>query len=271
MHILSTVKKSQADVYQANCCLKKRMKVYISTGYLLIILILPFACCGQLADTLRYKSPKKKFTRTELFIPSILISSSLISFTDNEVLDNEEFLEARNSDLPRFHSSIDDYLQYAPASILFGAELLGEKGENDLLNQTILLVKSEIIMNVIVQPLKRITHVERPDGSSHYSFPSGHTAEAFLAAEFLNKELGDKSICYSIAGYSIATSVGLLRMANNKHWASDVLAGAAIGIFSVDVAYKTHQYRWKKKSKTNLSFISSYSNGEPLLMLNLSF
>jgi membrane-associated phospholipid phosphatase len=247
------------------------MKVHTGAKYLLIILILPFTCVGQLTDTLSYKPAKKKFSRTELFVPSILIGSSLIAFTDNEVLDNEEFWEARGKHLSHFNSSADDYLQFAPASILFGAELFGEKGKNDLLNQALLLIKSEIIMNVIVQPLKKITRVERPDGSSHAAFPSGHTAEAFLLAEFLHKELGDKSIYYSIAGYSIASSVGLLRMANNKHWGSDVLAGAAIGIFSVEAAYSTHKYRWKKKSKTNLSFIPSYSNGTPLLMMNLSF
>src|SRR6185436_17598139 len=245
------------------------MKVYISPRCLLIILILPFASYGQFTDTLSNKPAKKKFSRTELFVPAILISSSLISFTDNEVLDNEEFLEVRSHNISHFNSSVDNYLQFSTVSILFGAELLGEKAKNDVLNQALLLIKSEIIVNVIIHPLKRITNVERPDGSGHSAFPSGHTAQAFLLAEFLNKELGDKSVYYSIAGYSIAASVGLLRMANNKHWASDVLAGAAIGIFSVDAAYSIHQYRWnkKKKSNTHLTFIPSYSNDALLLMM----
>jgi len=51
------------------------------------------------------------------------------------------------------------------------------------------------------------------------------------------------------AAYGVASGVGLLRVANNKHYISDVLIGAGIGILSMKAAYWTHQYKWKKHVK----------------------
>jgi membrane-associated phospholipid phosphatase len=48
------------------------------------------------------------------------------------------------------------------------------------------------------------------------------------------------------ASYTVASSVGLLRVANNRHYISDVLVGAGIGYLSMKVAYWTHQYKWGK-------------------------
>ena len=93
----------------------------------------------------------------------------------------------------------------------------------------------------------------RPDGRASNSYPSGHTAQAFVAATFMHEELKHKSSWYSIGAFSVATVVGGYRMLNNRHWISDVLAGAAIGIFSTKIAYLTHQYKWGKKN-TGVSF-----------------
>ncbi len=51
----------------------------------------------------------------------------------------------------------------------------------------------------------------------------------------------------SVCGYVCAATTGYLRVANNRHWASDVLVGAGIGIVSVKVVYLTHRYRLGKK------------------------
>jgi membrane-associated phospholipid phosphatase len=68
------------------------------------------------------------------------------------------------------------------------------------------------------------------------SFPSGHTTAAFAAAASLTSEIHRLYPNYTwLAGgamYGSATMVGLARMYHNKHWASDVALGAAVGTFS---------------------------------------
>nr|WP_231403250.1 phosphatase PAP2 family protein [Hymenobacter guriensis] len=95
--------------------------------------------------------------------------------------------------------------------------------------------------------VKNLTRETRPDGSDNLSFPSGHTAQAFLAASIVHTEFRDKSQWYGIGAYTIATSVAALRMINNKHWQSDVVAGAGFGILSAHLGYLTHRNRWGRK------------------------
>lgn len=73
-------------------------------------------------------------------------------------------------------------------------------------------------------------------GDGYQSFPSGHTTAAFAAASVVTSESQrwwPKGIwAVAPAMYGGATLVGLSRMYNNAHWASDVALGAAIGTFS---------------------------------------
>jgi membrane-associated phospholipid phosphatase len=92
-------------------------------------------------------------------------------------------------------------------------------------------------MGATVNILKVTTKVERPDGSSRNSFPSGHAATAFMGAELLRREYQDTSPWIGVAGYAVAAGTGFFRMYNNRHWFTDVLAGAGIGIMSVKAAY----------------------------------
>ena len=73
--------------------------------------------------------------------------------------------------------------------------------------------------------------------SDHYrSFPSGHAAAAFAAAAAVTSETSKwwpKSVWYiAPAMYGGAALVGISRMYDNKHWASDITIGAALGMFS---------------------------------------
>ena len=110
--------------------------------------------------------------------------------------------------------------------------------------------------------LKKITAVPRPDTGRPTSFPAGHTAQAFAAATFMTKEYGHKSIWYSIGAYTVATGIGAMRVLNNRHWISDVLVGAGVGIFSTNIAYLTHQYKWGKKRKTGQTQVLPSFDGQ---------
>jgi membrane-associated phospholipid phosphatase len=85
--------------------------------------------------------------------------------------------------------------------------------------------------------MKIIVSRERPNGSDNRSFPSGHATRAFVSAEFLHQEFGHLSPWVSIAGYTTASATAYLRLYQNEHWLSDVLAGAAIGMASTKLVY----------------------------------
>ena len=124
-------------------------------------------------------------------------------------------------------------------------------------------VSASNITTSTVLGLKSGTKIERPDGSSKNSFPSGHTATAFAGAEFLRQEYGDQSVWYGIAGYAVATGTGLFRMYNNRHWLTDVAAGAGIGILSTKIAYWVNPYLTRKMfgettSKSTVLFTPIY-------------
>lgn len=74
--------------------------------------------------------------------------------------------------------------------------------------------------------LKAAVGRERPNGENNQSFPSGHTSNAWAMAAVLD---GHYRRHIAIPAYSVAALVGVSRMRNNKHWFSDVVAGATLG------------------------------------------
>jgi hypothetical protein len=88
------------------------------------------------------------------------------------------------------------------------------------------LVQAQILTEMLVEPLKFATQRQRPDGSNHLSFPSGHAAVTFAGATVLERHLGWRR---SVLGYTIASYVAASRLHDNRHYLSDVLFGAAVG------------------------------------------
>lgn len=73
------------------------------------------------------------------------------------------------------------------------------------------------------------------DAHSYWSFPSGHTSTAFAVATVLSLELGEAEPWIPYVAYPIATWVGVARVMDEKHWPTDIVAGAALGILSAQV------------------------------------
>lgn len=139
-------------------------------------------------------------------------------------------------DHPGFHTHLDNYLQLSPAAAVVALHLAGVGGQHDFTDELCIYLVSSVLMGATVWSVKTITHEQRPDHSSFNSFPSGHTATAFAAAEWLRTEYS-RSPWIGAAGYAAATSTGILRVYNNRHWVSDVIAGAAFGFLSTRIAY----------------------------------
>ncbi len=124
----------------------------------------------------------------------------------------------------------------------------GVQGRSSLQRLAVSNALSFAMMAGMVNTIKHTTKELRPDGSTRNSFPSGHTATAFAAATILHKEYGlTRSPWYSIAGYSVATATGICRILNNRHWVSDVLVGAGIGILATDIGYALGDLIYKDK------------------------
>jgi hypothetical protein len=107
---------------------------------------------------------------------------------------------------------------------------------------------SYAIMAGLVNGIKYTAKEMRPDGSTANSWPSGHTATSFVGATLLHKEYGlTRSPWWSVAGYGVATATGVMRVLNNRHWISDVMSGAGIGIMSTEVGYALCDLLFKGK------------------------
>ncbi|TDE11034.1 phosphatase PAP2 family protein [Dyadobacter psychrotolerans] len=211
---------------------------------LLVVVVLHFSAFSQNADSTR---KELRFSFPQLYAPFALILAGFISNGHSRESIKNEIAEERKEHIPRFKTKLDDYLQFSPLAVAYGLDAAGVKSNTDFVNRSVILVKGEILAISTVMVLKKAFHIQRPDGSSYNSFPSGHTTQAFAAATFLSEEYKGTYRWMPYASYTVASSVGILRVANNRHYISDVLVGAGVGFLSIKVAYWTHQYKWGKR------------------------
>jgi membrane-associated phospholipid phosphatase len=196
---------------------------------------------------------------SHVIVPLVLIGSGL-------AINNTDFKNKQtiwhNDNYKDFNNHLDDFIQLAPHAAVFGLDWIGIKSKHGFNDKVGLMFTGGIIMLGTVNALKYTTDQVRPDGSAANSFPSGHTANAFFGATILAKEYSDKSPLIAIGGYSVATATGVIRILNNRHWASDVLVGAGIGILSGEAAYIV--YPWLKEKiggkgkNKNIAFVPVY-------------
>lgn len=245
---------------------------------ILLISVVPLHLVNaqQLSKKDSISNQNLRFKYKQLIIPTALIGYGVIGLASDDLKDFNLGIRNEVTDDIDGKLTIDNYSQYAPALSVYALNLFGIKGKNNLRDRSILLGTSYLLMTGTVIGLKSLTKVERPDGSNFDSFPSGHTATAFAGAEFLWQEYKDVSVWYGISGYIVATGTGFFRIYNNKHWLTDVAAGAGIGILSTKVAYWIFPYVDKHifKSKKNISsgMVAPFYNGNQIglgMILNL--
>lgn len=163
--------------------------------------------------------------------------------------------QLRFNAVPGFSSAYDDYLQYAPAVALVGMKAFGYDSRTQWGRMLVSDAFSAAIMAGMVNGIKYTVKRPRPDGSSHNSFPSGHTATAFMVATMFHKEYGWRSPWFSFGAYTAATATAIGRILNDRHWASDLFGGAIIGIAATQLGYFITDKIFKDKYLT-----ASYSD-----------
>jgi len=211
---------------------------------------------------------QKKLVRASI-VPALLIGYGVSTINGHGFYSSYQAKTDLQRAFPGFQTSVDNYLQFVPYPELAGVALLKVETRDDRLNTLLLIGKSEAIMLASVYAAKFLTNIDRPNGAS-YAFPSGHTAQAFLAASIVHTELRDKSQWYGIGAYTVATGVAALRLLNNRHWESDVFAGAGFGILSAHLAYLSHRNRWGRQPRlVGLNVAPAYfAGGTPGLTLS---
>ncbi len=133
----------------------------------------------------------------------------------------------------RHRWKIDEVTQFVPyAAELFLAPL-GAECNAPMSDRLLATATSAILLEAVVQPVKRSVRRERPDLSDNHSFPSGHTALAFAGAELTRQFYGP---WWGTGAYCMASLTGYLRIRNRRHWMTDVVAGAGTGILAARAA-----------------------------------
>lgn len=239
-----------------------------------IILLLHLSVKGQ-KDSLSIKNskPQKSFLKQSI-LPLSLITTGLIINYSNGTFGKENIQERIQNDFPDFHSNADDYLLFVPVAMMYTADMLKIKSKNDAFTQTKYLAIAGITNSLITYTIKSLSKEERPDGSSNDSFPSGHTSNAFVMATVLHHEFVDTSPWLAYSGYLFATTTGIFRVLNNKHWVSDVLVGAGIGIIVTDLIYRFEPLKnWNPfKNKKNKVILSpTYTDNKFGFYANIQF
>ena len=193
------------------------------------------------------------FAGIPLFVAGIIAKGEKKSFRQNTG-DNRHTL------VTDFKTEIDNYTQFFGPVMATGLKIAGVEGRSDWGRYLASTAMSYGFMALFVNSIKYTAKEMRPDGSTRNSWPSGHTATAFVGATILHKEYGlTRSPWYSVAGYGVATATGVMRVLNNRHWVSDVLSGAGVGIMSGELAYAMSDLIFKGKGLLRGDAISERS------------
>lgn len=183
--------------------------------------------CANHADS---AAAEKALRMTYVSVP--LITGALLLKGEDT-----HFRNMRGGHMPKAYKSSETYIQYLPLAATLGLKAFGVESRSSWGRMVTSGAMGGAIMLAATQSMKNIISTRRPDNSDDHSFPSGHTATAFVTATILHREYGHISPLVSIGGYATAAATGILRIRKNRHWASDVAAGAGIGILATELGY----------------------------------
>lgn len=143
----------------------------------------------------------------------------------------------RNQLAPGFTYDYGNHIQYIPGVAVWGMKACGVTGRSSWGEMAIAHAGGTVASLVLVHVPKLVVGRMRPDGSSANSFPSGHSTTAFMTATWLQKEYGDSLPWLCGIGYGMATLTAQQRILRNKHWTTDTMAGAVLGVAAAELGY----------------------------------
>ena len=172
------------------------------------------------------------FHASQLIVPGALIFLGVAGTCDGKLTLNDEIDDAFG-----YHSSYghaDDFLRFVPSLAHIGIGFIDPRhASHSTTDRLLMSATAHAISLGTAFTLKHTVSSRRPDGTDDHSFPSGHVTWAFTGAELVRLEYGNT---YGTAAYIVAGAVGIMRLRNHRHWFSDVLAGAGIGILGARAA-----------------------------------
>ncbi|WP_430896808.1 MULTISPECIES: phosphatase PAP2 family protein [unclassified Paraflavitalea] len=217
------------------------------------------------SNTAHIEQKSIHITGRSFILPAIMFGYGVSAIKIQALKDlNNSIKEEMVWENPHPKQHADNFCQFTPAILTVALSGFGVKAEHKPLEQVVLFGLTNVVLNTTVTSIKRISHQQRPDSSSYESFPSGHTAEGFAGAEMMRLEFQHQNPLLAYSGYLFAAATGYLRIYNNKHWFSDVVAGAGVGIASTRFTYwvypKLKKWVFKKSSSKNI-ILPTYKNG----------
>jgi membrane-associated phospholipid phosphatase len=199
----------------------------IISGYFVgaLMLVLPVFLSSPVSGQDRFAGnqtdPVRDALKQQLLPAGLIAASVFLGFGETRRHIQDFF--------PDTHTRVDDWLRYGPVVQLFAYDLFFKGNRNPVLLQAGNLLVSQFVTSSLVGVVKETTMVQRPSGGVH-SYPSAHTALAFMGATLLYHEFRESRPLLAYSGYLFAVATGFLRITNDAHYLPDVLAGAGIGI-----------------------------------------
>ena len=218
---------------------------------------------AQVQDTINHKTPL--FTgKDALILGAFALGTAAVAPLDLEVAKRLQYPGAQENKFLR-KAATGFRVLAVPGSLIAGVGLYGlgrANGQRRVQSLGLHSVESILLSDILGSAIKFTAGRARPyvnidnpydfqlfRGTDHQyqSFPSGHTINAFAFASTLTREAQfwwPHSVWYvGTVFYGGATLMGLSRIYNNQHWASDVMAGAALGtLIGTKVVKYTHSH-----------------------------
>lgn len=176
-----------------------------------------------------------KFRPVQLILPSALVAVGAFG------VENGWFCSLKQDVRESFHDMrgdsrfrLDDQLQYLPVVANIGLGLTGVDSRHPLRERIAATATAYAALAALVNVPKYTVRERRPDSGARNSFPSGHTATAFMGAELVREEYGNG---WGAGAYALATGIAFLRLYNDRHWLNDVIGGAGVGMLSARIGY----------------------------------